>query len=215
MTTVKRTEWGANDSISKAESLNDRNIPVKYLFIHHTAADRCFKKQDCIKRVKEVETYHLSKGFDDIGYNYLVGEDGNIYEGRGWRKVGAHTYGYNKISIAICVLGNFVDKSPKTTAINATKCLIKDALFDGILSEDFEMFGHMDVGRTLSPGQKLYDNITLFPQFSTKVMQKYDGQKQERIDLRKFKYVIFSTLCKIHTINKSAFVHLVKLPCWD
>lgn len=25
----------------------------------------------------------------------MVGEDGNVYEGRGWSKIGAHTYGYN------------------------------------------------------------------------------------------------------------------------
>jgi hypothetical protein len=31
----------------------------------------------------------------DIGYNFLVGEDGNVYEGRGWTQVGAQTLNYN------------------------------------------------------------------------------------------------------------------------
>ena len=35
----------------------------------------------------------------DIGYSFLVGEDGNIYEGRGWRASGAHCVGYNSKSI--------------------------------------------------------------------------------------------------------------------
>ena len=39
--------------------------------------------------------YYL--GWPDIGYNYLVGEDGQAYEGRGWNKEGAHTYGYNDV----------------------------------------------------------------------------------------------------------------------
>ena len=41
----------------------------------------------------------LCSGWSDIGYNFLVGEDGNIYEGRGWGKVGAHARGHNSDSI--------------------------------------------------------------------------------------------------------------------
>ena len=57
--------------------------------------------------------------FSDIGYNYMIGEDGNIYEGRGTYK-GAHTNGElmpkanseffgmsNKNTIGIAILGNF------------------------------------------------------------------------------------------------------------
>lgn len=50
------------------------------------------------------------KGWKDIGYNFLVGEDGNIYEGRGWGKHGAHSTPYNSKSIGICMIGNFVGK---------------------------------------------------------------------------------------------------------
>jgi N-acetylmuramoyl-L-alanine amidase len=31
----------------------------------------------------------------DLGYSFLVGGDGQVYEGRGWNHSGAHTYGYN------------------------------------------------------------------------------------------------------------------------
>ena len=34
-----------------------------------------------------------SNGWFDIGYNFIVGEDGNVYEGRGWTKIGAHSPG--------------------------------------------------------------------------------------------------------------------------
>ena len=39
------------------------------------------------------------KGWNDIGYTFLVGEDGNVYEGRGWDIVGAHCPWYNFRSI--------------------------------------------------------------------------------------------------------------------
>lgn len=48
-----------------------------------------------------------TRKWSDIGYNFLVGEDGNVYEGRGWGKTGAHTVGYNSKSVGICFIGNF------------------------------------------------------------------------------------------------------------
>ena len=51
-----------------------------------------------------------NKNWEDIGYNFLVGEDGNIYEGRGWGKHGAHSKPYNSKSIGICMIGNFNSK---------------------------------------------------------------------------------------------------------
>lgn len=40
-------------------------------------------------------------GWLDIGYSFVVGEDGNAYEGRGWDKVGSHTLHYNSIGLGI------------------------------------------------------------------------------------------------------------------
>jgi len=63
-------------------------------------------------------------GWDDIGYNFLVGEDGNVYEGRGWDTVGTHAKGYNSKSIGIAFIGHFNDRIPNNAAINAAKQLI-------------------------------------------------------------------------------------------
>lgn len=57
------------------------------------------------------QNYHMNqKKWNDIGYNFLVGEDGNVYEGRGWGQHGAHSVSYNSKSIGICLIGNFVRK---------------------------------------------------------------------------------------------------------
>ena len=56
-------------------------------------------------------------GWDDIGYNFLVGEDGNVYEGRGWAHVGAHTKHYNKISLGASVIGDYMKKLPNQKAV--------------------------------------------------------------------------------------------------
>jgi hypothetical protein len=48
-----------------------------------------------------------NRGWQDIGYNFLIGGDGNVYEGRGWGIWGAHVPRYNSKSIGICVIGDF------------------------------------------------------------------------------------------------------------
>lgn len=51
-----------------------------------------------------------NNGWDDIGYNFIIGEDGNVYEGRGWKYLGTHAPAYNGQSIGICVIGDFTSK---------------------------------------------------------------------------------------------------------
>lgn len=64
-------------------------------------------------------------GWADIGYNFLVGEDGHIYEGRGWETLGAHTGEWNPVSFGICVMGTFFDFAPNQLAIDAVKQLMQ------------------------------------------------------------------------------------------
>lgn len=63
-------------------------------------------------------------GWADIGYNFLVGEDGNAYEGRGWDRVGAHATNYNSVSLGISVIGSFSSKLPNDAALNVVQKLI-------------------------------------------------------------------------------------------
>jgi hypothetical protein len=44
-------------------------------------------------------TILIFPGLPDIAFNFLVGEDGNAYEGRGWDEMGGHTQGYDHNSI--------------------------------------------------------------------------------------------------------------------
>ena len=67
----------------------------------------------------------LFSGWNDIGYSFLVGEDGRAYEARGWGIEGAHTSGYNSVSHAISVIGTFEDRNPNNIALQAVESLIQ------------------------------------------------------------------------------------------
>jgi len=67
-------------------------------------------------------------GWDDIGYNFLVGEDGNAYEGRGWDYVGAQVREYNSVSLGFAIIGTYDTRLPNSAALNTVKELIACAL---------------------------------------------------------------------------------------
>ena len=72
-----------------------------YIIIHHTAAEE--------KDTEQIRQYHLSKGWIDIGYNYVIEKSGKIVEGRSLLIPGAHCNndGMNDRGIGIAAIGNF------------------------------------------------------------------------------------------------------------
>lgn len=55
--------------------------------------------------VETIRRWHKQRGFNDIGYHYVIRRDGCIELGRPLDKVGAHTKYHNRGSIGICLVG--------------------------------------------------------------------------------------------------------------
>lgn len=53
----------------------------------------------------DIKEWHLERGFNDIGYHYVILLDGTIEIGRSLKTVGAHARGANLSSIGICYIG--------------------------------------------------------------------------------------------------------------
>lgn len=100
-----------------------------------------------------------SRGWDDIGYNFLIGGDGSIYVGRGWTHQGAHTKGYNRKSICIAFIGNFENNAPPENMLSATRSLIAEGVRLQKLSDNYLLYGHRQLVATQSPGRALYEKI--------------------------------------------------------
>lgn len=145
---------------------------IRKIVIHHTATTK--NLEDPKKAIRDIYVWHtLSKGWGDIGYNYIIDQQGNIYEGRagGEMVVGAHAGQGNFGSIGIAVLGNYQESDPPEAVITALTSLIKEkaqqynidtegaSLFRG---EKFpNIMGHRDIMSTSCPGERLYDLLPI------------------------------------------------------
>lgn len=170
--TVLRGEWGARPPSYAIGALP--NKPVGLGFVHHTVTSPCYTKDECMAAMRSIQNFHMDgNGWPDIGYNWLVGEDGRAYEGRGWDKIGAHTYGYNDVAVAVSVIGDYTSRVPNAAAQSAIPNIFNCAINQGILQGNYEMFGHRDGGCTACPGDTLYPLIQTWPQYSFRDIPNY------------------------------------------
>lgn len=70
--------------------------------------------------VAEIKEWHLDRGWNNIGYHYVIRRNGVIEDGRPVAKVGAHAKGHNANSIGICLVGGVKEEDGKTPDANFT-----------------------------------------------------------------------------------------------
>ena len=109
-TIYSRAQWGADESIRNKSAL--RYGTINGGFVHHTVNANDYTEAQVPAILRSIYAYHVkSRGWSDIGYNFLVDRFGRIWEGRygGIDKpvVGAHTLNYNEYSFAMSAIGNF------------------------------------------------------------------------------------------------------------
>lgn len=69
----------------------------------------------------EIDRWHREKGWDGIGYHYVVCRNGALEFGRDESRAGAHCMGHNKDSIGICLIGGIKDGTKDEPVNDYTK----------------------------------------------------------------------------------------------
>jgi hypothetical protein len=179
---TSRAGWGADETltggtISYADS-------VKVQFVHHTAGSNTYTCAQSPAIVRGILYDHTqNRGWDDIGYNFLVDKCGTLFEGRRGgvdrAVIGAHTYGFNTLSSGVAVLGHHSTTAvpPAVTATVARLAAAKlgqyglsaagtSQLTEGVSDGKFPLgtvvtfqriSGHRDGVNTECPGDVLYN----------------------------------------------------------
>ncbi|KAK6166251.1 hypothetical protein SNE40_022996 [Patella caerulea] len=164
---VPRAQWGA-----RTPKHADKPMPAvpQYVYVHHSASPPCTNTAACARLVRIAQDYYMDgHGWSDLGYTFMIGEDGNVYEGHGWGRIGAHTLHHNTDGLGFCVIGDFTSRVPNAAAINALKQLIDCGVKNGKIRSDYIIKGHRDVRATACPGTTFYQLIKTWPRYMTNV----------------------------------------------
>ncbi|WP_107772157.1 FG-GAP-like repeat-containing protein [Nocardioides sediminis] len=172
-TIFSRAQWGADESIRNKGSLRYGSISAG--FVHHTVNANNYTEAQVPGIIRSIYAYHVkSRGWSDIGYNFLVDRFGRIWEGRygGIDKpvVGAHTLGYNDYAFAMSAIGNFDTVQPPEVMLQAYGALFAWKLgLHGVNPASMSqqvgkskfpaINGHRDAGSTACPGRYLYAKL--------------------------------------------------------
>jgi N-acetylmuramoyl-L-alanine amidase len=102
---------------------------------------------------EEVRRWHLQRGFNDIGYHYLIHLDGRVEKGRSDAVIGAHCEGHNAASIGVCYVGGCdAAMKPKDTRTAAQKAaLVKTIKELKVKFPAAKVFGHRDFAKKACP----------------------------------------------------------------
>ena len=117
-----RAQWGADERMRDKGSLH--YFEVHAGFVHHTVNANDYTRAQVPGILRSIYAYHTrSRGWSDVGYNFLVDRFGRIWEGRygGVDRpvVGAHTLGYNDNAFAMSAIGNFELRRPSQAMLEA------------------------------------------------------------------------------------------------
>ncbi len=168
---VTRAEWGADESYRFTESgewWTLRYEPVRHAIIHHSETSNAERPIDAMRSIYH---YHaVTRGWYDIGYNFLVDRNGTIYQGRsgGQNVVAGHAYEYSRGSAGIAFIGNYTFAELSESAVAAMVAIVAWTTrnLDPWGAEDFHdiadlptICGHRDVLNTSCPGDFAYEEL--------------------------------------------------------
>ena len=85
-----------------------------------------------------IHMWHKQRGFDGIGYHYVILESGEVETGRPEYWSGAHCKGYNTQSIGVCLMGENGYTPRQYAALHSLIYQIQDR-------HNATVFGHCEI----------------------------------------------------------------------
>ena len=117
---------------------------IRRIIVHHSASGPV--------SMETIDDWHRRRGWDQIGYHFVIQSGGLIRLGRPLSKIGAHCKGKNTGSIGVCIVGSCEDGTPVPgSQWTAAVALIGDLLRQFDLTRA-DVFGHKEFAKTLCPG---------------------------------------------------------------
>jgi hypothetical protein len=155
-----RTDWGAAPYRGSVDTADGLTRAV----IHHTVNGNDYSVAQVPSMLRSIQAYHQNtRGWDDIGYNFVIDRFGTLWQGRAGDMrtavIGAHASNNNWGSVGVAFLGDATG-SVTSAALTSYGRLIGWKLFlGGVRPSSTNVVGHRDVGQTACPGNALYNRL--------------------------------------------------------
>jgi hypothetical protein len=121
-----RTDWGCPEGQGSPQ-WTPAYTYVTHLIVHHTAGSNSVPDWDA--EMRSVWFFHtFTRGWGDIGYNFLIDPNGVVYEGRagGSNAIAAHFSCRNTNTVGIALLGTYTSVAPTAAAIESLTRLLAE-----------------------------------------------------------------------------------------
>lgn len=123
---IARTAWAGGNA---PPSVVPGYGTVRLAFVHHTDSPNSYSSGEVPAMILAMYQFHrFVRGWDDIGYNFVIDLYGRIWEARlggiDQAVVGAQAGGYNLVSTGVAVIGTFNSLIPSAPAISALEQLL-------------------------------------------------------------------------------------------
>lgn len=189
------------------------------IIIHHTDSEF----DDSYTAIQEIYKYHsLNNEWWDIWYNFLIGYEWEIFEGRAWWKgvIWAHDKWNNQTSIWIWMIWNYQDKEINEkqlesleklikyliekydmdmtqTVANFKRCVWEEYCEDKplIVWKDYPLIGHRDAWYTSCPWDALYAQLLILRE---ELLEEYNSD-------------LYYVLEKIKKISEDELIRILAL----
>lgn len=180
---IRRMDWGAQPFRGTPDPL--ARPSYNHMTLHHAAGFGAKTKAEGLEQLRRIQDFHQNgRGWSDIGYQFVVDEAGNVYQGRPFLDeskrladapalaMGAHAGGANTGNIGLCVLGCYHPAEGAHCA-DVLSPAARDSIVTmfGFLADAYgvapaNLKGHRDFGSTACPGD---NNYALLPTLRDRV----------------------------------------------
>ena len=122
---------------------------ITEIIVHSTATPSGMRAT-----ASDIDRWHRQKGYDGIGYHFVVLHDGTIQAGRAVATIGAHCKGHNEHTIGVAYVGGLNSSKQSSDTRTQAQKLSLTALIKSLISQYptiRKVSGHRDYCNTACP----------------------------------------------------------------
>lgn len=129
------------------------------IVVHHTwQPDQAHYRKEAT--IRGIQRFHMEdRKWNDIGYHFLIGPEGVIYQGRPETVLGSHSVP-NTGKVGICIIGDYdPDKDPFTAESFQSLVDLMTWLTAEYQISPGEFYGHRNFSTKSCPGDSVYNRL--------------------------------------------------------